>query len=282
MNADRCLSLEAFDALAAAAPALCLLDVGAPQRFAQAHLPGAGLLNPMDLLLGFGPAPGNPKDAERLRQTLAAALGAEAWAGKARVVLYDDEGGAWAGRAVWTLELFGIDAWAVIDGGLITWAEAGRPLERGAPPAPFPVAETAPLSAFPNPEPWATLESVEAALAAGTHCLWDARSPAEYAGFQRTAARNGHIPGAVNVPITTLLDAQRSGRLRADLAHWLTEAGIDGTRPIITHCHSHHRSGLSYLAGRLLGWPIRAYAGSWGEWGNHPTTPITEGPHPHG
>ena len=83
-------------------------------------------------------------------------------------------------------------------------------------------------------------------------------------------------------PITTLLDPKRSGRLRADLKDWLSEAGIDGTRPIITHCHSHHRSGLSYLAGRLLGWPIRAYAGSWGEWGNHPTTPITEGPLPHG
>ena len=85
----------------------------------------------------------------------------------------------------------------------------------------------------------------------------------------------------MNVPITTLLDPKRSGRLRADLKDWLSEAGIDGTRPIITHCHSHHRSGLSYLAGRLLGWPIRAYAGSWGEWGNHPTTPIAEGPHPH-
>ena len=86
----------------------------------------------------------------------------------------------------------------------------------------------------------------------------------------------------MNVPITALLDPQGSARLRADLAGFLREAGIDGTRPIITHCHSHHRSGLSYLAGRLLGWPIRAYAGSWGEWGNHPTTPITEGPHPHG
>ena len=96
---DRCLSPEAFDTLAAETPDLCLLDVGAPQRFAQAHLPGARLLNPMDLLLGFGPAPGNPKDPERLRQTLARALGPEAWAGTAKVVLYDDEGGAWAGRA---------------------------------------------------------------------------------------------------------------------------------------------------------------------------------------
>jgi 3-mercaptopyruvate sulfurtransferase SseA len=282
MNLDRCLSLEAFDALVTETPGLCLLDVGAPQRFVQAHLPGARLLNPRDLLLGFGPAPGNPQDPERLRHTLAEALGPEALAGKARVVLYDDEGGAWAGRAVWTLELFNIDAWAVLDGGLIAWAEAGRPLEHGPPPAPFPVPEAPPLSAFPNPEPWATLESVEAALDAGTHCLWDARSPAEYEGFQRTAARNGHIPGAVNVPTTALLDPQGTARLRADLAGFLREAGIDGTRPIITHCHSHHRSGLSYLAGRLLGWPIRAYAGSWGEWGNHPTTPITEGPLPHG
>ena len=63
-----------------------LLDVGAPQRFAQAHLPGARLLNPMDLLLGFGPAPGNPQDPERLRQTLAGALGPEPWAGSEKSI----------------------------------------------------------------------------------------------------------------------------------------------------------------------------------------------------
>jgi len=43
---------------------------------------------------------------------------------------------------------------------------------------------------------------------------------------------------------------------------------------MITHCQSHHRSGFTYLVGKALGFNIRAYHGSWAEWGNHPTTPV--------
>jgi thiosulfate/3-mercaptopyruvate sulfurtransferase len=50
---------------------------------------------------------------------------------------------------------------------------------------------------------------------------------------------------------------------------------VDPARPVITHCQSHHRSGLSYMVGRLLGFAnIRAYHGSWGEWGNRDDLPI--------
>ncbi|MBT3564150.1 MAG: sulfurtransferase, partial [Gammaproteobacteria bacterium] len=37
---------------------------------------------------------------------------------------------------------------------------------------------------------------------------------------------------------------------------------------------THHRSGLTYLIGKSLGYDIKAYPGSWSEWGNHPDTPI--------
>jgi thiosulfate/3-mercaptopyruvate sulfurtransferase len=280
---QRCLALDAFDALQGEG-AVCLLDIGSPARFAQAHLPGAIHINPMALLKGYGPAPGDPQEASLLQAYLAPRLGASAWGGKQPIVIYDDEGGAWAGRLVWTLELFGLQSWAVVDGGLIAWAEAKRPLERGAPadvPDPRPSAEP-PRSRFPHPEVWATKADVLAALAEGATCLWDARSPGEYLGAQRTALRNGHLPGAVNVPVDTLLDPHRGARLRTDLAEHLGRAGIDGRRPIMTQCHSHHRSGLAYLVGRLLSWPIAAYAGSWAEWGNDPQTPLVSGPNPYG
>jgi len=54
----------------------------------------------------------------------------------------------------------------------------------------------------------------------------------------------------------------------------LAQLGIDDTKRIITHCQTHHRSGLTYFIGRWLGLDIRAYHGSWSEWGNDPDTPI--------
>jgi thiosulfate/3-mercaptopyruvate sulfurtransferase len=44
---------------------------------------------------------------------------------------------------------------------------------------------------------------------------------------------------------------------------------------VITHCQTHHRSGFTYLVAKSLGYPrVKGYAGSWGEWGNHPDTPV--------
>jgi thiosulfate/3-mercaptopyruvate sulfurtransferase len=56
----------------------------------------------------------------------------------------------------------------------------------------------------------------------------------------------------------------------------LESLGITGDKMIITHCQTHHRSGLTYLIGKALGLHIKAYDGSWSEWGNHPDTPIEE------
>ncbi len=88
-------------------------------------------------------------------------------------------------------------------------------------------------------------------------------------------ARGGHIPGAINFEWTAGMDRERQLRIREDLAAELERLGITRDKEIITHCQTHHRSGFTYLAAKALGYPrVKAYAGSWGEWGNHPDTPI--------
>jgi thiosulfate/3-mercaptopyruvate sulfurtransferase len=69
-------------------------------------------------------------------------------------------------------------------------------------------------------------------------------------------------------------DRDRQLRVISDLEALLAEHGISGKGGIITHCQTHHRSGLTYMLGRLLGLDIRAYHGSWSEWGNREDTPI--------
>ncbi|MBT7370850.1 MAG: sulfurtransferase, partial [Gammaproteobacteria bacterium] len=104
--------------------------------------------------------------------------------------------------------------------------------------------------------------------------IWDARSAEEYAGTKVVADRGGHIPGAINLDWLDLMDRDRALRLREDLSAVIHDKGLDTAETVITHCQTHHRSGLCYFVGRLLGLNIKAYHGSWSEWGNDPDTPI--------
>jgi len=153
-------------------------------------------------------------------------------------------------------------------------------------PAAFPLANTAPAQTPAhydcglNRRVMADRDEVLRAIEDPDTLIWDARSPEEYAGTRVTALRNGHVPGAVNLDWLELMDRDNDLRLLPlDLLRdKLADRGITGDKRIITHCQTHHRSGLSYLVGKALGMDIRAYDGSWSEWGNDPDTPITRGP----
>ena len=43
------------------------------------------------------------------------------------VVVYDDEGGAWAGRLIWNLHCLGFTRTSLINGGIHAWLGAGLP-----------------------------------------------------------------------------------------------------------------------------------------------------------
>ena len=126
-----------------------------------------------------------------------------------------------------------------------------------------------------NAGPIARIDTVREALGQADLTIWDCRSAEEFAGIKLTAARNGHIPGATHLDWLDLIDRERDMRLIEDVGGSLAARGIRPERDVICHCQTHHRSGLAYMAARLLGFPrIRAYPGSWSEWGNRGDTPI--------
>jgi len=248
------------------APELILVDLTNAARYAEGHIPGARFVDPKRTQLGQPPAPGLlPAWSE-----LEALFGELGHHPDAVYVLYDDEGGPWAGRFGWLLDLIGHRAWHHLDGGLHSWLAEGRELSQAVP---APVGGPLPLQR--HDEVLASREYLLEHLNDDNLTIWDARSPAEYRGEKVLAARGGHIPGAVNLEWTDCQDRDRALRLREDLREMLVARGITPEREIVTHCQTHRRSGFTYMAMRALGYPnLKAYAGSWSEWGNHPDTPV--------
>lgn len=244
---------------------LLIVDLSSAQNYHSGHIPGALHLPFQALMAGTPPAPGKLPSPERLTQVFRA-IGLRP---EHHVVACDDEGGGWAGRFLWTLEVIGHRNYSYLNGGMHAWRAASLPLStEEVVPSPSDIdisVDTAPLM---------EADEIRQRLGDGNFQVWDARSPQEYSGERVVAMKGGHIPGAINCEWTQLMDPQRDLRIRTDAREFLARLGIDGSREIVTHCQSHHRSGFTWLVGKSLGFNIRAYPGSWSEWGNLPDTPV--------
>jgi len=248
-------------------PYLLLVDLCQPQVWQQLHIPGAVHVHPGELVSGIPPAAGKLPAPAQL-QALFARIG---YTPDKHIVAYDDEGGGWAGRFLWTLAVIGHQRASCLNGGLHAWFREQHPVT-----AEVRTVTPTTVSFDIDTSVIAELDTVLKALADPGVTIWDARSPEEYAGLRSGSARAGHIPGAVNLDWLELMDREHNLRLLPEpaLRQKLARAGIVPGQTIITHCQSHHRSGLSWLVAKALGYKALGYHGSWGEWGNDPNVPI--------
>lgn len=232
------------------------------------HIPGSVLVEPSELVSGIKPAVGKLPSKEQL-DALFSRIG---FADNKHVVVYDDEGGGWAGRFIWTLDVIGHSRYSYIDGGLTAWRKMGFPLTDTLDPH----SASSDYSVNIHEELLVSKDEVFARMTETNSLVWDARTAEEYNGTKVTALRNGHIPGAKNLNWLDLQDRENDLRLHALplIEQRLAELGFSKEKKVITHCQTHHRSGLTYLVGKALGYDIKAYDGSWSEWGNDAETPI--------
>ncbi len=255
-------------------PKLLILDTSSTDNYAKHHVPGAVHIAPAELQCGIKPAVGKMPAPDQL-QLLFSRVGLTA---DKHVIVYDDEGGGWAGRLIWTLDVIGHRNYSYLNGGLQAWLSGGHPSEDVANlPPPSEIEITI------DSTPIAEIEDFINLLGNSQLGIWDARSPEEYRGEKVLAQRGGHIPGAVNLDWLELIDNGNDMRLKnlSALQARLDHIGLSADKTIITHCQTHHRSGLSYLLMKILGYPhIKGYHGSWGEWGNREDTPIELGSTP--
>lgn len=254
-----------------------LMDAGAGRRaWLDAHIPGASYVD-LDADLAAAPTADSGRhplpDADEARRRFES-LGV---GDGSLVVVYDDRAGAVAARAWWILDWLGHRQVALLDGGFAAWTDAGLPVESGET-----VVESAALTVAPrNGQVIETAELASAPPGRMALPLVDARDERRFRGESEPIDPvAGHIPGAVNLPFTRLIDD--NGRFRpVDEVRALFVEALGG-RPEgdwgvmcgsgVTACHLAIGAEIAGLC------RPRVYVGSWSEWIRDPQRGVATDP----
>ena len=247
---------------------ILIVDLSKAATYGKLHIPGAVHLDYVQITAGRKPVMGLLPAGEIL-DALFSSLGIDE---HTHVIAYDDEGGGRAARLLWTLEMAGHKRCSLLNGGLHAWANEGH-THTDEPVTPV----TKQFHTHYNDAPSADSSYIKARLGNTDTTLLDVRSAAEYTGIKKFAERAGHIPGALNLEWTQMMDPSRNMRFKSDeaLLALLESIGVIADKEVIVYCQTHHRSAHSYIVLKHLGFKqLKGYPGSWSDWGNNPELPV--------
>ena len=242
--------------------------------YRQGHIPGAVYVSLEDELSDHS-VTGRGRHPLPTGQALAAA--ARRWGLRrgAPVVVYDDWNRAGSARAWWVLTAAGLPGVRILDGGLAAWRSAGGALETDVPQPPPGDVTVSHEDLYAGALPTLTAEQVAARV--GT--LLDARAPERFRGDVEPVDRvAGHIPGARNLPSTSVLDDDGSFLSGAELDAVLSVAGISDATGAGVYCGSGITAAVVVAALAAAGRHPALFPGSWSQWSSDPAHPVAVGP----
>jgi thiosulfate/3-mercaptopyruvate sulfurtransferase len=188
-------------------------------------------------------------------------------------------------RVVWTLQAAGLGGQTrLLDGGTRAWKRAGLPLTTAEP------AEAAPgrLTLGADRSIVVDYRWVQSRATAPGVRLIDGRAPMYFEGprMDMGGGRShdaGHIPGAKNIPFSSLGDDSLFFLPLDQLRQRFAAAGVQPGDTVAAYCHIGQQATVVLFSARLLGHTIRLYDGSMNDWGNrklpldNPTAPRKSG-----
>jgi len=264
--------IEITDLLLADKTNLVILDArgfaGAHDRYIAGHLDGALFVNlDPDLAAHTENAAQGGRHPLPTPGAFAALLTRLGITPESHIVVYDDKAGAnSAARLWWMLRAIGHPQVQVLNGGAQAAINHGVTLS---------TEETIPTPAMkPYPVPadfsgTVNIDEVSKAAYDDNRLVIDVRENARYLGqTEPLDLIAGHIPGAVNVPYMTNLDASGKYKPAEELRAHYNDA-LDNVIPqnTIVHCGSGVTACHTLLALEYAGLPgAKLYVGSWSEW----------------
>ena len=252
---------------------LIILHSGMKTEYKKEHIPGSRYVSIWDILV---------KDKEGLRHELPGEAELEevlrSWGihNDSKIIICYQDGNAipMASRLFFTLDYAGLGRQtAMLNGGLKAWKEEGRPVTREV----LSFKEGS-VDIRINEALRITREEVHSKLEQESVLIVDARPYERYAGIaeDRSANRQGHIPGAVNIPYfeTTREDTTHMFKPRKDLYLLFSDHLQDQNSLVITYCGTGIWASPLYFAARLLDYRVRFYDGSFQDWESDKSLPV--------
>lgn len=246
-------------------PKVVLLEVRPTGASAAQFIPGTQLVSLEDIS-----TPMNHESGALMAELLPAnilrtKLSALGVSDDSRIIVYDEGAGSMSfpatTRLIFTLQYLGLGSrTALLNGGLQAWKKDGRPTTTAVV-----AAKPGHLTSRPTEPIVADAKLVSSIGAMPGYKLVDARSPVYYKGVEPSMGQSGHIPGAVNIPFSDMVDS--NGMIDvAKITTLFREAGIKPGDTVVTYCHIGLQATSTLFAARLLGNPVMLYDGSWQDW----------------